>query len=142
MSGKDVIREWTDALNRHDAGGFAALYAPNAILRDPQYGEPLEGRDAIRKDIEDFLRGFPDLHAVTRSVIESGDAYAAEGTFAGTHQGPLPTPDGEIPPTGRRVEFAGAGFYRLDGQRRILEESRYYDLAGLLAQLNGGPVNG
>lgn len=135
MSGKDVIRAWTDAVNRHDAAGFAALYAPNGILRDPQYSEPLEGRDAIRKDLEDFLSGFPDLYAETRSVIESGDTYAVEGTFAGTHQGPLPTPTGEIPATGRRIELRAAGFYRLDGQGRILEESRYYDLAGLLAQL-------
>jgi steroid delta-isomerase-like uncharacterized protein len=135
MSGNEVIRDWTAAVNRHDAAGLAALYAPNAILRDPLYGEPLEGRDAIRKDLEDFLRGVPDLHAVTRSVIESGDTFAAEGTITGTHQGPLPTPTGEIPPTGRRLEFRAAGFYRLDGQGRILEETRYYDLAGLLAQL-------
>jgi steroid delta-isomerase-like uncharacterized protein len=139
MSGKDVIRQWTDAVNRHDAAGCAALYAPNAILKDPQYAEPLEGRDAIRKDLEDFLRGFPDLRAATHSVMESGDTFAAEGTFAGTHQGPLPTPAGEIPATGRRIDVRAAGFYRLDGQGRILEERRYYDVAGFLAQLEVAP---
>lgn len=135
MSGKDVVREWTEAVNRRDAEGFAALYAPNAILRDPMYPEALEGRDAIRRDIEDFMGGFPDLHAVTRSVMESGDSYAAEATLAGTHRGALPTPAGEIAPTGKRIELNGAVFCRLDGRGRILEESRYYDLAGLLAQL-------
>ena len=137
MSAADVTRKWTDAINRHDTAGFAALYAPNAVLRDPQYPEPIEGRDAIQKDLNDFLQGFPDLHVVLRSMMEAGDSYAAEGTFVGTHQGPLPTPSGDVPPTGKRIEFNAAGFYRLDGQGRILEETRYYDTQGLLAQLEG-----
>jgi steroid delta-isomerase-like uncharacterized protein len=135
MSGTEVARTWIDAVNRKDVAAFAALYAPNAVLHDPQYPQSLEGKDAIQKDLTDFLQGFPDLHAVVRTVVESGDRYASEGKFTGTHKGPLPTPAGEIPPTGKRIEFVGANFCRLDAQGRILEESRYYDLGGLFAQL-------
>ena len=130
-----VTRKWIDAVNRKDVAAFAALYAPNAILRDPQYPQPLEGRDAIQKDISEFLQGFPDMQAELRTVVGSDDSYAVQGHFAGTHNGVLVTPAGQIPPSGKRLEFAGAGFYRLDAQGRILEEHRYYDLTAFLAQL-------
>lgn len=135
MSTTEVHQQWIDALNRHDAAAFAALYAPNAVIRDPAYPEPLEGRDAIRDDVETFFRAFPDLHATAGSRADGGEWSAAETAFTGTNEGPLITASGEVPPTGRRVEFGGAGFWRLDGQGRILEENRYYDLAGLLTQL-------
>ena len=135
MSAEAVTRRWTEAINRHDAAGFAALYAPNAIVADPQYPEPLEGRDAIEKDMSDFLRAFPDLHVDARLYIEKDETYASEATFRGTNSGPLPTPSGEIPATGKAFAFNGAAFYRLDAQGRILEERRYYDLAGFFAQL-------
>jgi len=131
----EVVRQWTDAFNRQDVDAVANLYAPSAMVWDPQYAEPLEGRDAIRRDLEDFFRAFPDLTAEIRSILEGDDLYATEGTFSGTHAGVLATESGEIPPTGRRLEFQGAGFTRLDGQGRILEERRYYDLAGILAQV-------
>ena len=59
----DIHRKQVDAVNRHDAETFAALYAPDATAIDPQYEQPLRGRDAIRKDIEDFFQAFPDLQA-------------------------------------------------------------------------------
>jgi steroid delta-isomerase-like uncharacterized protein len=136
MSATEVNRKWTEAINRHDADAFAALYAPNATVQDPQYAQPLEGRDAVRKDMAEFMIAFPDLHAEVRAVIENGSGYASEGVFRGTHTGPLVTPEGELPPSGKPLQFSGSAFYRLDAQGRILEERRYYDLAGLFAQLD------
>ena len=135
MSTAEVIQRWIDAINRQDVEAYSSLYAPTAIVRDPQYPHPLEGRDAIREDIDNFFRAFPDLNATVRSTMENGNTYAFEGTFSGTNKGPLALDSGDLPPTGNRVEFTGAGFVRIDGQGRILEESRYYDLAGLFAQL-------
>lgn len=139
MAAAEVTRAWVEAINRHDPAGFAALYAPNAIVRDPQYAEPLEGRDAIQRDMETFFTAFPDLQAEVRGVLEAGDSYASEGRFTGTHEGPLATPTGDVPASGKRMAFAGAGFYRLDAKGRILEENRYYDLTGFLAQLGITP---
>jgi steroid delta-isomerase-like uncharacterized protein len=135
MSAPEITRQWVEAVNAHDAHAAADLYAPNAVVHDPSYPEPLEGRDAIRQDFESFFRAFPDLRFDIRQTISDGAINATDGSFSGTHRGPLPTPSGEIPPSGRRMELGGAGFTRLDGQGRILEEHRYYDLAGLLAQL-------
>jgi len=138
MSASEVIQQWVNAVNRRDPAAMAALYAPNAVVHDPQYPSPLEGRDSIQQDMADFLSTFPDLEVTVRSTVVSGNDYALEAAFTATHGGPLLTPGGELPPTGRRVNFDAAGFYRLDGQGRVLEERRYLDLARIAAQLGAG----
>jgi steroid delta-isomerase-like uncharacterized protein len=136
MTAAEMTRQWIDAFNRHDPAATGALYAPNAVVRDPSYHRPLEGRDAVQRDMEAFMSAFPDAEVRLTHTLEANGSYAVESTFAGTHRGPLVTDSGEIPASGRRMQFDAAGFFRLDGQGRILEEHRYYDLAALAAQLD------
>ena len=106
MSGEDRARRVLDALNRHDLDAFVDMYAPDATVRDPQYPEPLRGREAIRRDMDDFLRGLPDIRAsITSPVLEKDDTISFEARFSGTQNGPIAGPAGEIPATGvgRRV---------------------------------------
>jgi steroid delta-isomerase-like uncharacterized protein len=132
----DVIRQASEALNRHDADGWAKVYAEDVVVYDLQYPEPLRGREAVRSDMAAFVRTFPDLHMEIRSILQDGNTYAYEGTMTGTQQGPLATPDGgEIPATNKRVEMSFGAFGKFDEENKIVEERRYYDLAGLLAQL-------
>ncbi|NED98136.1 ester cyclase [Phytoactinopolyspora alkaliphila] len=135
MSGEDLVNELVEAFNRHDRAGLATGYASDVMVSDPIYPEPLEGWDAVEKDFDDIMRALPDIHQTVRTVMEHGDILACEISVTGTHNGPLATPDGEIPATGRKVEFGGAWFARLDGDGKIVDERRYYDVAGLLAQL-------
>jgi steroid delta-isomerase-like uncharacterized protein len=130
-----TLQRQFDALNGHDIPAFAACYSADASVFDPQYPELLKGRDAVAKDMKDFVAAFPDLHAEIRRTIGGGDTFAYEMTMAGTHEGPMTTPNGDIAPTHRRVEFGGSIIIRLDRDGRIVEERRYYDLAGLLGQL-------
>jgi len=135
MTAAELQRKWSNAVNDRDMGAFGELYAPNAVMRDPAYDGAVEGRDSIRSEMEQFLRAFPDLRVAPRTWVEENGVIATEGEFEGTHEGPLVTPAEEIPGSGRRVRFTGAAFYQLDGQGRVLEERRYYDIAGILAQL-------
>ena len=132
----DVIHQASEAFNRHDADGFASVYAEDVVVYDPQYPEPMRGREAVRQDMVAFVRTFPDLHVEVHAILQDGPTYAYEGTMTGTHQGPLATPDGgEIPATHKRVEMRFGLFAQLNREQKIAEERRYYDLAGLLAQL-------
>jgi steroid delta-isomerase-like uncharacterized protein len=135
MSASEMLRRWVEAVNHHDAAAFTACYAPNAVVRDPQYPDPLAGTEAIRKDIEDYFRAFPDLRQELRSTVEAGEVIAFEITWRGTHLGPLTTDSGHVPPTAKRIEVDGAGFNRMDEEGRIVEQNRYYDMAKILAQL-------
>ena len=135
MTTKYSVKEQIEALNRHDAAAFAGFYTPDALVHDPQHAEPLKGRDAIRKDIADFIGAFPDLNFTLKTVVESGDTVAFEGAGKGTHKGPMASPAGEIPATNRPMEFRFAAFLRVNGQGLIAEERRYFDMAGMMQQL-------
>lgn len=130
-----IHKKSAEAISEHDWEGFAKLYAPEAIVYDPSYPNPLKGREAIRKDMMDFGTAFPDLLARLDSSITADGMLAAEWTMTGTHRGPLVIPGGSIPATNKRIEVKGATFEKLDGEGRVLEERRYYDLAGLMSQL-------
>lgn len=141
MSSEDTSLKTIDAFNRHDAAGFAALYTVGAVVYDPQYPEPLKGQEAIRKDVEAFFKAFPDarISIITTISGEDKDIAASELELTGTHQGPIVTPAGTVPATNRRVSMRVGRFVRVDPQGRIVEESRYYDLAGMMQQLGLTP---
>ncbi len=131
----DTLRRQLDALNAHDAKKFASLYAEDAEVFDPAYAEPLRGRAAIEKDMNDFVAAFPELEMQVVRTIEQPNEIAYEIVFRGTHKGPLVGPTGQIPATNRRVEVRGGILARTDDRGRVVEERRYYNLAGLLEQI-------
>jgi steroid delta-isomerase-like uncharacterized protein len=135
MASTDIIRKAAEALNRHDPAGYAGLYSEDAVVYDPYYPEPLRGRAAIQKDIEDFFRAFPDMHNSISLVIADDNTLASEIAVTATHTGPLALPTGEVPPTGKKLAFGGGIFSRVNSQGLIVEEHRYYDVLGQLVQL-------
>lgn len=134
MIRNETLRKAIDAVNRHDTAAFAACYSPDAIVVDTAYPEPLRGRDAIARDMQEVISAFPDLRFEIAREIEAGDLLAVEYAMSGTHNGPLVWPGGHVPATGKSMKVAGAFFSRLD-RGHVVEERRYLDFAGLLAQL-------
>lgn len=130
----EIVRKGVDALNRHDTEAFASVYSTDAVVYDPQHPEAMRGREAIQKDAREFLQAFPDLEGKVVSAIHEGDRVAFEVVLQGTHKGELEMPTGSIAPTDRRVEIPMSIFARMNAQK-IVEEHRYYDLAGILQQL-------
>src|SRR4051812_34243727 len=71
----------------------------------------------------------------TTGPIARGDVVAVEWVYSGTNSGPLATPDGVLPPTGRAVTLRGASFLRFNSAGLIVEEHRYYDRSSFFQQL-------
>lgn len=133
-----VLEEQVAAINAHDAARLAASYSEDAVVRDPQYPEPLRGRAAVEHDASLFFAAFPDLRAEVTCSVTSGSTLGAEMTLAGTHAGPLTLPSGDVPPTGRPLRFEMAFFTRIDDDGLVADERRYYDVADQLEQLGLG----
>src|SRR5262245_39814742 len=120
---------------------FAARRLDDALARLTEDCEfvmpgapPMTGHAQIRPLFEAYLHAFPDFSCDTSHAIESGNTYAAETSFRGTHKGPLRTPGGEVPPTGREVRWQSADIVRVrDG--RIASWHVYHDPMPLLVQL-------
>ena len=136
---EDLAKKWTDALNRHDPRAVAAYYTQDCVVYDPIYPEPLKGRAAIEKDSADFFRAFPDIRIEIIDLFEKGDCAAAEIKMTGTNSGPLATPMGEVPATGKRIDLRGALVGRINAENLVVEERRYYDTGAMMQQLGLAP---
>lgn len=137
---EELTKKFVDAANQHDADAVAETYAMECVAHDPMYPTPLAGRGAVREDAATFFRAIPDLRFEVIELLEKGDIGTAEMRVTGTNTGPLTTPGGdELPPTGKRVDFKGVVYVRLDTAGLIAEERRYYDTATFARQLGITP---
>jgi len=127
----NLIAAW----NSGDVGRIGELYAADAVVRHVLSPTPLRGRKAI-VDLEAGMFGaFSDVSWRIEGTVSEGDRLAVEFAVAATNTGPLPTPKGHVPPTGRRIEVRGASVLRLTPDGQIAEEHRHVDMAGMMAQL-------
>ena len=120
-------------INTNDFSDAADLFRPDIVTQAPG-SEPMSGIEPFVAYGQAFLRAFPDGRIHRDRYLESGDRVVIEGRFTGTHTGPLQTPIGELPPSGRAMVLPFADVVRVaDG--KISEHRVHYDTLGLLAQL-------
>jgi predicted ester cyclase len=124
---------YLQTIDTHDRHAICDAYTHDVQILAP--GTKLQGRDAAAAWIEVFLHAFPDLNHEILATVQSGDAVAAEARFTATHTGPLASPGGDIPPTGKPVALD----YYVDVTRfadgRIASEHVYFDQVAFLSQL-------
>jgi len=135
---RETFDKSTTAFNAHDMDGFADLIADDAVFRAPG-GMAGAEKQACTEFFSGWLRAFPDAHVALRDVYVCGDVVVEAGTFAGTHEGVLQTPSGDIQSTGRRVmiDYTQAIRFR-DGKEAAFD--LLYDRLELLEQLGLSPV--
>jgi ketosteroid isomerase-like protein len=133
MTHQPLIDRHYAEINSNEFGDAAELFAPDIETRVPDAGT-LTGIEPFVAYGQAFLRAFPDGRIHGDRYVEQGDRVVVEGRFTGTNTGPLQTPAGEIPPTGRPMVLPFADVFRvIDG--KIAEHRVYYDVLGLMAQL-------
>ena len=104
MTARKAFERGTDTFNDHDIEGFRGVLADDVIFQAPG-GMRGEGKAACAEFFGGWFTAFPDAHVEVHNVHFIGDIAVEEGTFSGTHNGILPTPAGDIPPTGRAVRL-------------------------------------
>lgn len=129
-----IVRNFFDAFNRHDLDSAVATLTPDFALEDVASGQTFHGPEGGRQWLQGFLTALPDAHAELTNALVAGDWVFTEHTGTGTHAGPLISPNGEIPPTGRSIELQIAELYQLQEDKIALMRA-YYDSATLLRQL-------
>src|SRR5581483_6666298 len=100
---RSTFDAWLDAFNAHDEQAIRALTADDCVFEGPG-GVRLEGGDAVAGYAMVWLNAFSDAHLSAHQVVADGDWVAMTGTFKGTHDGTLASPDGDVPATGRTLE--------------------------------------
>ncbi|MEU5963344.1 nuclear transport factor 2 family protein [Micromonospora parva] len=120
-----------------DGDGFRALFTEDGAFNDMPNSMSFRG-DEIPQALLGFASAFPDVHRELLAVHAIGAVVAVELRIQGTHLGGFPTPVGEIPPTGNRIDVPTADFWHLrDGK---IERFDCYNAANvLLAQIGVKP---
>ena len=132
----EVARTYLDAFNRSDWDVYKRTLTPDSVHIEP--GMELHGPDATVEGLGVFKTAFPDLSGEVIRLI-SGDAeVAAEIVWRGTHTGPLVTPTGTIPATGKPITIHATKVFAFDGD--LIKYSRHYwDMTELLGAIGALP---
>lgn len=95
---------------------------------------PMAGVEALRAVVTTFVTAFPGMRLDRRHTWVDGETAVVELVFNGTQSGPLITPAGEVPPSGKSVTFSLVDvFTAQDGQ--VTEHRVYWDNVSFLSQL-------
>ena len=129
---RDLAEAHVRAFNERAWPRAAQIYAPDLEVAEP--GGTTRGIDDFIGHAKGFAAAFPDSRMEVTIIVESGRHAVVEGIYTGTHTGPLATPQGQVPPTGRTLRLpiclvleAAAG--------RIASNHVYYDQMTFAAQL-------
>jgi steroid delta-isomerase-like uncharacterized protein len=110
-----VERFYHELWNRWDLAVADEIIAEDVRFRG-SLGVTLRGREAFKGYVESTRAAFPDWHNAIDELLAIEDRVIARLTWTGTHRGPL----FGVEPTGNRVIYLGAAFFRL-AEGRIAE---------------------
>ena len=133
-----IVRAGVEAWNNRDWETSISLISPTCELVNEATGETLTGHEGFRHFWDQWNTSFPDQRVRVTSLIVDNTGAAVEATFEGTHTGPLQTPGGDIPPTGKSVRTVYAAFFTIE-DGKISSYRLYFDILTLLQQLCVAP---
>jgi steroid delta-isomerase-like uncharacterized protein len=133
----EIVNLARKQIGAFNAGNWEEMRA--MLASDSRYDElgtqrKIEGPDKIVELFKGWKTAFPDAAGTVTSAFASGSKAALEVTWKGTHTGPLETPEGTIPASGKRQETSAAVFLTFEGDK-IKESHHYFDSMTLLKQI-------
>lgn len=108
-SGELLVGRFYDELwNRWQLQAADEILAARIRFRG-SLGFECEDREEVKRYVEIVRAAFPDWHSRVEEMIVADGRVVTRLTWSGTHRGRF----GRLEPTGARVEFPGAGFFRI-----------------------------
>lgn len=130
--GTEFVNRWLDAVNRGDLEALVGMCQADVELSNPDGVS--RGVEGVRAMFAPLIGAFSERQSQVSNVVESGDTVVAEFVFSAKHTGPLATPQGEVPPTGKTIGFPMIGIYELRSGK--LANSRgQWDRLAVVSQL-------
>jgi steroid delta-isomerase-like uncharacterized protein len=127
---KDLVRRYYEELwNPWDFGKAEELLAADIVFRG-SLGAETRGRERFSDYMRQVQRAFPDFHNTVEQIVAEDERAVARLAYRGTHRGEI----FGVAPTGKRIEYAGAAFFRI-AHGKIAEGWVLGDLLTLLRQL-------
>ena len=77
---------------------------------------------------------FPDVKGVINHATTDGTFTTLQITWVGKHTGPLQTPNGDIPATGKEIKIRGCYIGQIENGK-IKKADNYFDMMTMMTQL-------
>lgn len=130
----ELAKEQVLAYNAKDWDRARAVLAPEVVYEELATHRKLKGVDDVLTAWKGWATAIPDSRATFQSELVSGNTAVLEITWTGTHDGPLQTVAGEIPPTGKKIELRAVQVVDVANDR-VKSVRQYFDMGTLLQQI-------
>jgi steroid delta-isomerase-like uncharacterized protein len=119
---------------RNDFQGVLELVTDDIEATIIPFGQTFKGKDGFMQFMHGFKDAFPDMDIrIDNQIIGDGQMVNEISTTV-RHTGPLQTPAGVVPPTGKTVNFTACEVWGVrDG--KVASLRNYQDAASLMRQL-------
>ncbi|HKP52983.1 MAG TPA: ester cyclase [Chloroflexia bacterium] len=117
-----------------DFDGVLALAAEDVEIVFVPAGQTFRGHEGFMQFMQGFKSAFPDIRLTVTNQVATEDHVVTEFIASGTHTGPLLTPAGEIPATGKSAEWPVCEVWETRNGK-LISIHNYQDLATMLRQL-------
>jgi steroid delta-isomerase-like uncharacterized protein len=131
---EQLARDSITAFNSSDWEAARALMLDGYRYEETGTGQSYDGTEDAIAALAAWKTAFPDGAGTVERVVSSGDLVVMEVRWRGTHTGPLATPDGEVPPTGRSIDLWGSN-WTVWADGRMTHQRNHLDVLTLMAQL-------
>lgn len=134
-----VAETFLKGFNNSDWTSVRAVLADDSVYEEHGTQRRIEGADATLGIYQAWKTAMPDVHAVVQSVAIVGDTAMVELVWEGTHTGPLETPGGTVPASGKTQRTPGV--LSVDVEDGLITTSRnYFDMLTFLQQVGAAPA--
>ena len=133
-SSTELLQRLADLFNARELDRLSEVVSDDADFEDVAAGEVVHGASGLAEYMGMWAGAFSDMKLETLAIVGDDRHVAAEFKWRGTHDGPLASPGGEVPATGRTLEERFTWFAEVEnGKLTGLRD--YYNAMSLMAQL-------
>jgi steroid delta-isomerase-like uncharacterized protein len=122
------------AYNAKNWEAVKTAIAPGYVYDEIGTQRTITGAEKVIEVWRGWATALPDSKAQLHGAFVSGNTVVLELTWTGTHSGPLQTPEGTIPASGRTIELRACQITEVtNGKAQATRQ--YFDMATLLKQI-------
>jgi steroid delta-isomerase-like uncharacterized protein len=103
-----IVEYMLEIFNEGNLALVDEIFDPGFVRHDRALPEDIVGLDAFKTYVTSLRTAYPDFTATVDEQIVKGDKIVTRWTVTATNTGPLQTPMGELPPTGKKMSVPGA----------------------------------
>ena len=130
----NLAKAQIELFNTNNWDGVRASVLPDVFYDERASGRVCHGPDELIEAMKGWKTFNSDVTGTISNTYETGNTVVVEVTWEGTMDGPLETPDGAVPPTGKSHVTHGCWVMTFEGDKAS-ESRNYFDMFQLLSQV-------